>query len=74
VVDGLKGFPEAMTSVFPQTVVQTGIVHYAAFRDYANHRRQTGLGAVIRKGTRHNRPIAPPSRMGVAAGKPINIR
>jgi putative transposase len=32
VVDGLKGFPEAMTSVFPQTVVQTGILHYAAFR------------------------------------------
>jgi transposase-like protein len=27
VVDGLKGFPEAITSVFPQTVVQTCIVH-----------------------------------------------
>ena len=27
VVDGLKGFPEAITSVFPQTLVQTGIVH-----------------------------------------------
>ena len=26
VVDGLKGFPEAITSVFPQTVVQTCIV------------------------------------------------
>src|SRR6201982_2875736 len=26
-VDGLKGFPEAITSVFPQTVVQTCIVH-----------------------------------------------
>jgi putative transposase len=25
--DGLKGFPEAITSVFPQTVVQTCIVH-----------------------------------------------
>ncbi len=27
VVDGLKGFPETITSVFPQTVVQTCIVH-----------------------------------------------
>jgi putative transposase len=27
VVDGLKGFPEAITSVFPQTVVQTCVVH-----------------------------------------------
>ena len=27
VVDGLKGFPEAITSVFPQTVVLTCIVH-----------------------------------------------
>jgi putative transposase len=27
VVDGPKGFPEAITPVFPQTVVQTCIVH-----------------------------------------------
>jgi putative transposase len=27
VVNGLKGFPEAITSVFPQTIVQTCIVH-----------------------------------------------
>jgi putative transposase len=27
VVDGLKGFPEAINSAFPQTVVQTCIVH-----------------------------------------------
>lgn len=27
VVDGLKGFPEAITAVFPNTVVQTCIVH-----------------------------------------------
>jgi hypothetical protein len=27
VVDGLKGFPEAITAVFPQTAVQTCIVH-----------------------------------------------
>ena len=27
VVDGLKGFPEAINAVFPQTVIQTCIVH-----------------------------------------------
>src|SRR3982074_163194 len=27
VVDGLKGFPEDITAVFPRAVVQTGIVH-----------------------------------------------
>jgi putative transposase len=27
VIDGPKGFPEAITSVFPQTIVQTCIVH-----------------------------------------------
>src|SRR5208283_2730006 len=27
VVDGLKGFPEAITAVFPQTQVQTCVVH-----------------------------------------------
>jgi len=27
IVDGLKGFPEAITAVFPQAIVQTCIVH-----------------------------------------------
>nr|WP_307959516.1 transposase [Sinorhizobium medicae] len=27
VVHGLKGFPEAINAVFPQTIVQTCIVH-----------------------------------------------
>lgn len=31
VVDGLKGFPEAITAVFPETVVQTCIVHLIRF-------------------------------------------
>lgn len=40
VVDGLKGFPEAINTVFPQTLVQTCIVHlirnsmaYVSFKD-----------------------------------------
>ena len=31
VVDGLKGFPEAITAVFAQTTVQTCIVHLTRF-------------------------------------------
>lgn len=31
VVDGLKGFPEAITGVFPKTTVQTCIVHLTRF-------------------------------------------
>jgi len=31
VVDGLKGFPDAITGVFPQTTVQTCIVHLTRF-------------------------------------------
>ena len=32
VVDGLKGFPEAITAVFPQATVQTCIVHLLRHR------------------------------------------
>src|SRR3981189_2985906 len=46
VVDGLKGFPEAITSVFPKTLVQTCIVpllryamHFASWQE----RRQVAL-------------------------------
>jgi putative transposase len=27
IIDGLKGFPEAINSVFPETEIQTGILH-----------------------------------------------
>ena len=43
VVDGLKGFPEVINAVFPQTVIQTCIVHlirhsmdFAAWKDRKN--------------------------------------
>jgi putative transposase len=32
-VDGLKAFPEAIEAIFPQTTVQTCIVHYADIRN-----------------------------------------
>jgi len=32
VVDGLKGFPDAIQAAFPDAMVQTCIVHYADLR------------------------------------------
>ena len=53
VVDGLKGFPEAIAAVFPPTIVQTCIVHLTAIpwisphgkiasRSLPNSKRSTG--------------------------------
>jgi hypothetical protein len=54
VVDGLKGFPEAIAAVFPPTIVQTCIVHlirnsmdFASWKDRKarsplNSKRSTG--------------------------------
>ena len=48
VVDGLKGFPEAINAVFPETVVQTCIVHlirhsleFVSWKDRKADRRRT---------------------------------
>jgi putative transposase len=53
VVDGLKGFPEAINAVFPQTIVQTCIVHlirhsmsFASWKDRKGVAK--GLKAVYR--------------------------
>ncbi len=48
VVDGLKGFPEAITTVFPQTTVQTCIVHLLRHSlDYATWtERRAGAAAL----------------------------
>jgi transposase-like protein len=53
VVDGLKGFPEAITSVFPQTTIQTCIVHLLRhslnFVSWTDRRRVAGaLKAIYR--------------------------
>jgi putative transposase len=46
VVDGLKGFPDAITAVFPETLVQTCIVHLIrsslAFVSYKDRRAVAG--------------------------------
>jgi putative transposase len=49
VIDGLKGFPEAITSVFPQTQIQTCIVHLLRnSMDYANWKDRKGVATGLR--------------------------
>jgi putative transposase len=49
VVDGLKGFPEAITSVFPKTVVQTCIVHLIRYSmHFASWKERRPIGAALK--------------------------
>lgn len=49
VVDGLKGFPEAITAVFPQTQVQTCIVHLLRnSMDYASWKERKPIAAALK--------------------------
>lgn len=49
VVDGLKGFPEAITAIFPDTVVQTCIVHLIRYSmQFASWKERKALAAALR--------------------------
>lgn len=49
IVDGLKGFPEAITAVFPQTVVQTCIVHLIRYSlQFANWKERKLIVAALK--------------------------
>jgi transposase-like protein len=49
VTDGLKGMPEALEAVFPQTTLQTCLVHLMRHSlDYASYRDRRPLGAALR--------------------------
>jgi putative transposase len=49
VVDGLKGFPEAITSVFPKTVVQTCVVHLIRYSmHFASWKERRLIAAALR--------------------------
>ena len=49
VVDGLKGFPEAITSVFPKTVVQTCIVHLIRYSmHFASWKERKQVAAALK--------------------------
>ncbi len=49
VVDGLKGFPEAITAVFPETVVQTCIVHLIRYSmQFASWKERKAIAKALR--------------------------
>src|SRR5271165_5584307 len=49
VVDGLKGFPEAINAVFPQTIVQTCIVHLIRHSmDFASWKDRKSVAQALR--------------------------
>ncbi|BAX62829.1 transposase mutator family protein [Burkholderia stabilis] len=50
VVDGLKGFPEAINSVFPETTVQTCIVHLIRNSlDFASWKDRNSVAAALKE-------------------------
>jgi putative transposase len=50
VVDGLKGFPEAITAVFPQATVQTCIVHLLRHSlDFVSWKDRKPVAAVLKE-------------------------
>jgi putative transposase len=49
VVDGLKGFPEAISAVFPDTVVQTCIVHLIRYSmQFASWKEHKAIAATLK--------------------------
>lgn len=61
VVDGLKGFPEAITSVFPETIVQTCIVHLIRYSmQFASWKERKAIAGALK-------PIYRAVSAGVAA-------
>jgi len=49
VVDGLKGFPEAINAVFPQTIIQTCIVHLIRHSmDFASWKDRKSVAQALR--------------------------
>ncbi len=49
VVDGLKGFPEAIRAVFPETTVQTGIVHLMRHSlDFVSYKDRKTVAAALK--------------------------
>jgi putative transposase len=49
VVDGLKGFPEAISAVFPQTEIQTCIVHLLRYSmQFASWKERKALGSALK--------------------------
>jgi putative transposase len=64
VVDGLKGFPEAITSVFPHTMVQSCIVHLIRFSmHFASWKERRLIGAALKSIYQAESAIAAQARL-----------
>ena len=49
VVDGLKGFPEAIATVFPEALVQTCIVHLIRYSmQFASWKERRAIAAALK--------------------------
>ena len=59
VVDGLKGFPEAIQAVFPETTVQTCIVHLLRHSlDFVSWKDRRAVAAALKEIYRAVDPVA----------------
>src|SRR6187401_2295658 len=66
VVDGLKGFPEAISAVFPEALVQTCIVHLIRHSmDFASWKDRKGVAQALR--TVYRATDSPPARLRSSA-------
>lgn len=66
VVDGLKGFPEAITAVFPDAVVQTCIVHLLRnSMDFVSWKDRKGLASALKEV--HRAPSAEAAEQALTA-------
>ncbi len=72
VVDGLKGFPEAINAVFPQTVVQTCIVHLIRHSmDFASWKDRKSVAQALRSGLSRGRCGRRPGRPRRLRARPV---
>jgi hypothetical protein len=65
VCDGLTGLPDAISTVWPQTITQTCVVHYADLRIMPTWARSCWWGRCCPWRGRHN-PVALPARRTLA--------
>jgi hypothetical protein len=68
VVDGLKGFPEAITAVFPDAMVQTCIVHLLRHSlDFVSYKDRKPVAAALKEIYKRLRPGEPPTTANAKA-------
>lgn len=75
VVDGLKGFPEAITAVFPKTIVQTCIVHLIRYSmHFASWKERKLIAAALRPIYQAESANAAAERLEEFADSPLGQR